>query len=58
MDPAPAISRTEIARSVMRRHESMRAQRATWDTLWQDIANYVMPRKAQITNLALQPSTE
>jgi hypothetical protein len=58
MDPAPAISRTEIARSVMRRHESMRAQRATWDTLWQDIANYVMPRKAQITSLTSQPSTE
>jgi hypothetical protein len=58
MDYPRVKSSPELALKVIKRHEAMRTQRATWDTLWQDIANYVMPRKAQITNLVLQPSTE
>jgi hypothetical protein len=37
------------AREVMGEYDALKAERGTWDTLWQDIADYVMPRKSQIT---------
>ncbi len=39
---------TELGNELSQRASRLSAQRATWDTLWQDIANYVMPRKAEI----------
>lgn len=51
-------SRTELAQEAIKRHEALKAERVTWDTLWQDIAKYVMPRKAEILSQQLSPSTE
>jgi len=28
--------------------DRLKSDRSTWDTLWQDIADYVMPRKSQV----------
>ena len=38
-----------VAEEVIRRNDSLKGKRATWDTLWQNIADYVAPRKSQIT---------
>jgi hypothetical protein len=42
---------------LLERLQAMRAIRAPWETLWQEIANYVMPRRAPGLNGALSPST-
>lgn len=34
---------------IIARAEALESQAANWKTLWQDLANYVMPRKSQIT---------
>ena len=41
-------SRKELAQYLLSRHQSMKNDRAPWDTLWRDIADYVMPRKADV----------
>lgn len=43
---------------IIRRNKAMKADRATWDSVVQQIANYVMPRKNQITNKQTQPDTD
>jgi len=37
------------AKMVMERYKSLKAQRATWENHWQEIADYFLPRKANIT---------
>ena len=49
---APMDSR-DIAGDILRRHAQMEADRANWDNLWQEIANYVAP---QINFTNKQPS--
>lgn len=39
----------EFAEELLARHNALKSDRSTWDTLWQQIADYVMPRKSQIT---------
>lgn len=51
-------SRTDLADRVLQRHLDLVYQRATWETLWEDIAKYVMPRKAGIFTKESQPSVE
>lgn len=38
-----------VAEELIRRNDSLKNKRSTWDTLWQSIADYVQPRKSQIT---------
>jgi hypothetical protein len=38
----------ELAKEICRRNEVLKSERAPWDTLAQEIADYVMPRKSQI----------
>lgn len=38
-----------LAEDIISRNQSMRADMGTWLTLWQQISDYVMPRKSQIT---------
>jgi len=38
-----------IAEDIISRNDSLKSKRAAWDTLWQSLADYVMPRKSQIT---------
>jgi hypothetical protein len=40
----------ESAKEIVSLHKTLAAERGQWDTLWQDIANYVMPRKSQVTD--------
>ncbi len=43
------------ARPILARWEGMKAKRSTWDAYWQRIADYVMPRKANITRQNATP---
>ena len=39
----------ELAEQLLARHNALKSDRGTWDVLWQQIADYVMPRKSQVT---------
>lgn len=47
----------ELAEYLVARWSALKGERASWDTLWQDIANFVMPRKAEIASRSLSPGT-
>lgn len=38
------------------RYEKLKSDRATWDSWWQDLADFVSPRKAEITTKEKYPS--
>lgn len=54
--PAPMITgkaandSRDIAGDVLRRQSQFEAQRANWDTYWQDVADLVTPRNSTFTN--------
>ncbi len=37
-----------VASDVIKRHEHMRARRVNWDSHWQEVADYVIPRKDNV----------
>jgi len=37
------------AKMVIERYDTLKAQRSSWETHWQEIANYFLPRKSNIT---------
>jgi hypothetical protein len=47
-----------LATNILHKHAELVTQRATWETLWEDIARYVMPRKAGLFTKDSQPSVE
>lgn len=48
----------DLATNILQRHYELVGQRSTWETLWEDIARYVMPRKAGLFTKDSQPSVE
>lgn len=38
------------AEDILSRYDRLKAERSSWDTLWQDISNYVQPRMSQVTD--------
>lgn len=50
--------KADLAQQILQRHDDLVAQRAAWETLWEDIARYVMPRKAGLFTKDSQPSAE
>jgi hypothetical protein len=58
---APAVKKAPAkgpnALEIIRRNSALKAKRSNWDTIWQDIANYVMPRKSEILDRKT-PGTE
>lgn len=38
------------------RYDKLKSDRSTWDSWWQDLGNFVSPRKAEITSKDLYPS--
>jgi hypothetical protein len=39
----------QLAEDIISRHNALKTERSTWDTLWQQLADYIMPRKSQVT---------
>lgn len=52
-----AKDKTELAQWVCSRYQQLVTTRASWESLWQDIANFVMPRKAEIQSKQTSPDT-
>lgn len=48
--PRQAGVKDPLAEQLIARNDSLKSDRGTWDTLWQDIADYVQPRKSEITD--------
>lgn len=47
----------EDAKSILSRWSSMASDRAPWDSLWQEVADYAMPRKGPLTRTESGPAT-
>lgn len=39
-----------LARDVLSRHEQLKTDRSIWENIWQELANFIQPRKNQILN--------
>ena len=39
----------EVAQTLIKRFHALETQRQTWESHWQEIADYVVPRKADVT---------
>jgi hypothetical protein len=48
---------TALADWVLSRHAELVAERATWETVWQELGEYFLPRRAEITSKRTQPDT-
>jgi len=46
-----------MAQKLIARHAALKAERAPWDAFWQEVGDYVMPRKADIMEQVSVPGT-
>ena len=53
-----AKSKSDLAERIVSRAADMASERAPWDTFWQEVGEYVMPRKGEITSKQFLPSTQ
>jgi len=40
------MARTDLSKSLLSRYEKLEGQRQNWETHWQEVADYMQPRKA------------
>ena len=43
------MAKTDLTKSLTKRFDKLKAQRANWENHWQEVADYMQPRKADIT---------
>jgi hypothetical protein len=43
------MAQTDLAKDLFRRFNKLKSQRQNWESHWQEVADYMMPRKADIT---------
>ena len=43
------MAQTDLSKSILKRFDRLSAQRQNWETHWQEVADYMMPRKADVT---------
>ena len=43
------MAQTDLTKNLLKRFDRLSAQRDTWETHWQEVADYMMPRKADVT---------
>ena len=43
--------KTDLTKTLLKRFDRLSAQRQNWETHWQEVADYMMPRKADVTKL-------
>jgi hypothetical protein len=51
------LNDVDLVDYVLHRHESLKSKRAPWDAFWQEVAEFVMPRKAEIMSSTTAPTT-
>jgi hypothetical protein len=47
-----------LARDIIARHDQLKGERSTWDNVWQELANFIQPRKNQITQKSTPDSSK
>ncbi len=48
------MARTDLTKSLLSRYERLEGQRQNWETHWQEVADYMQPRKADVTKKELE----
>jgi hypothetical protein len=48
------MAETELVKDLLKRFGKLVTQRQTWETHWQDVSDYMMPRKADVTKKDLK----
>ena len=43
------MARTDLSKGLLSRYERLEGQRQNWETHWQEVADYMQPRKADVT---------
>jgi hypothetical protein len=43
------MARTDLTKALLSRFERLSGQRQNWETHWQEVADYMMPRKSDVT---------
>ena len=43
------MARTDLSKGILSRYERLEGQRQNWETHWQEVADYMQPRKADVT---------
>jgi hypothetical protein len=43
------MARTDLSKNLLSRYEKLEGQRQNWETHWQEVADYMQPRKADVT---------
>jgi hypothetical protein len=47
----------QLAEWVLMRHQDLASERAPWDVVWQELAEFCLPRKAEISAKRSMPDT-
>ena len=45
------MAKTDLTKTIMARFDRLKTGRQNWETHWQEVADYMMPRKADVTKL-------
>ena len=45
------MAKTDLSKALLKRFDRLSSQRQNWETHWQEVADYMMPRKADVTKL-------
>jgi len=45
------MAQTDLAKNLLKRFDRLKSQRQNWETHWQEVADYMQPRKADVTKL-------
>ena len=45
------MAQTDLTKSLLKRFDRLKSQRQNWETHWQEVADYMQPRKADVTKL-------
>ena len=43
------MAKTDLTKKLLSRFDRLKSQRQTWETHWQEVADYMMPGKADVT---------
>jgi hypothetical protein len=43
------MAKTDLTKGLLSRFDRLQGQRENWETHWQEVADYMQPRKADVT---------
>ena len=48
------MAKTDLTKNLLSRFDKLQGQRENWETHWQEVADYMQPRKADVTKQELE----